>query len=81
VSPASTTTYTITNLTDNNCTAQAGDMTGGATVTVNPAATVDAGPDQYNTCIWFPTITLAGSYAGAASSATWTTTRQRHLHE
>ncbi|MEI6679114.1 MAG: lectin-like protein [Mariniphaga sp.] len=34
--PASTKTYTVTALTDANCTAQAGDLTGSAVLTVNP---------------------------------------------
>src|SRR5262249_55968156 len=39
VGPASTTTYTVTALNDANCTAQAGDLTGNATVVVNPRPT------------------------------------------
>src|SRR2546427_12985968 len=36
VTPTGTTTYTVTNLVDVNCTAQPGDLTGSAIVTVNP---------------------------------------------
>ncbi|PWU15412.1 MAG: hypothetical protein C5B50_15495 [Verrucomicrobia bacterium] len=39
VSPSATTTYAVTNLTDANCTAQAGDLTGNAVVTVNARPT------------------------------------------
>src|SRR6185369_4985768 len=39
VSPSSTTTYTVTALTDANCTAQAGDRTGSAAVTVRARPT------------------------------------------
>src|SRR6185295_4518696 len=39
-------------------------------VFINPAATVNAGPDQ-NTCAVIAPIQLAGSMGGAAASATW----------
>jgi PA14 domain len=47
VSPSTTTTYTVTALTDASCTAQAGDLTGSAVVTVNPIpAAPTAGSDS-----------------------------------
>ena len=39
VSPSATTTYTVTNLTDANCTAQAADQTGSTVVTVSARPT------------------------------------------
>src|SRR5439155_12531176 len=41
-----------------------------ATLTVSPAATVNAGADQ-TVCASSPDVTLAGSFGGGASSATW----------
>ncbi len=40
VSPTATTVYTITNLSDGNCTALSGDMTGTVTVSVNVTSSV-----------------------------------------
>ncbi|MCX6915827.1 MAG: hypothetical protein NT167_22735, partial [Verrucomicrobia bacterium] len=39
-------------------------------VTINPAAQVNAGPNQ-TVCSSSPTVTLAGSFGGGATSATW----------
>ena len=39
VSPTTTTTYMVTSLTDDNCAADAADMTGSVTVTVQPTPT------------------------------------------
>lgn len=47
VTPGSTTTYTIATLSDTNCTALVADLTGSATITINPATTT-------------PTITAGG---------------------
>src|SRR5206468_2666638 len=40
-------------------------------ITINPAATVNAGVDQ-TVCASSPNVTLAGTIGGAATSATWT---------
>ena len=44
VSPSANTTYTVTSLTDANCAAQAGDMTGSAVITVNYAPSISVQP-------------------------------------
>ena len=65
-SPASTTTYSVT-VTDGLGSTS---LPASVTVTVDAAATVSAGPNQ-TVCYDSPTVTLAGSIGGAASSATW----------
>ena len=62
--PTATTTYTVTGTSAAGCTA-----TDAVQVTVNPVATVNAGPDQ--TICSGSTATLAGSFGGGATSATW----------
>ena len=59
ISPSTTTTYTVTNLTDAKCTAQAGDLTGSAVVTVNPLPAVS--------------VNSATNCAGASATLTATT--------
>jgi gliding motility-associated-like protein len=63
-SPTVTTTYTVSGTTSAGCS---GTTT--TTVTVNPVATVNAGPDQA-VCAG-GSATLAGSFGGSATSATW----------
>ena len=64
---AGTVTLTLTtNDPTGPCTAASDTMT----ITINPAATVNAGPDQ-TVCASSPTVTLAGSFGGSATSATW----------
>jgi hypothetical protein len=64
-SPATTTTYTVTSLTDNNtCGALAGDITGSAVITVNPRPTSVLSGGGVTTCNGTPvnlTVTLTGT--------------------
>ena len=62
--PTATTTYTVTGTNAAGCTAS-----DAVQVTVNPVATVNAGTDQ--TICAGSTATLAGSFGGGATSATW----------
>ena len=62
------TTITITNLASGSCS-NAISTNNSAVITVNPAATANAGSPQ--TVCAGGTITLAGSIGGGASSATW----------
>ena len=66
ISTAGAGTYTLTT-TVNGCTS----LPGTTSVVVNPAAIVDAGPNQ-SSCNG-AVITLAGTIGGGASSSTWTT--------
>ncbi|WP_281231469.1 T9SS sorting signal type C domain-containing protein [Flavobacterium gelatinilyticum] len=50
VSPASTRTYTITALSDANCTAQAVNMTGNAAITVSTSPTITTQPQPVSIC-------------------------------
>jgi gliding motility-associated-like protein len=64
VSPTTTTSYTVQGA---NATGCPGIAT--STVTVNPPATANAGPNQ--TVCAGQSVTLAGSFGGSATSATW----------
>ncbi len=58
-------TVTLTLTTTGPCAT----LTDNVTITINPAATVNAGPDQ--TICAGNTVTLAGSIGGSATGATW----------
>ncbi|MBK8699652.1 MAG: choice-of-anchor J domain-containing protein [Saprospiraceae bacterium] len=57
-------------LTTNNPAGQCGPAVDSMVITIQRAATVNAGPDQM-ICSNSPVITLAGSIGGSASSANW----------
>ena len=50
VSPSAMTTYTVTALSDANCTAQAGDLTGSAVVSLNVAPSISTQPANQAVC-------------------------------
>src|SRR5439155_3253920 len=62
-------TVTLTLTTDDPAGA-CGAVSDSMVITINPSATVKAGPGQ-TVCASSPAVTLAGSFGGAASSATW----------
>jgi hypothetical protein len=62
-------TVTLT-LTTNNPTGPCPAVNDNVTITINPEATVEAGPAQ--TICSDESATLAGSFAGGATSASWT---------
>ncbi len=57
-------------LTTNDPAGPCGTASDQMVITINPAATVNAGPDQ-GACASNPTVALAGSFGGSASSASW----------
>jgi len=69
VSPTSTTTYYVETVSNTDPTCVSTTRTP-VTVTVNPQATANAGPNQ--TICAGSTVTLAGTIGGSATSATWT---------
>src|SRR4029450_12414145 len=62
-------TVTLT-LTTNDPAGPCGAVSDQMVITINPAATVNAGTDQ-TVCASSPNVTLAGSRGGSATSATW----------
>jgi hypothetical protein len=68
VSPTSTTTYTVTALTDAGCTAQSGDRTGSAVVTVNAAPGITTQP-QSQTVAQGANVTFSVTATGTAPLA------------
>ncbi|MEM9836271.1 MAG: hypothetical protein AAF828_07200, partial [Bacteroidota bacterium] len=66
-----TTNYRLVTTNDTDCAARTCvDTSNCVTITVFPEATVEAGANQ-EACDDNTTVTLAGSFGGAASSATW----------
>ena len=70
VSPNSTTTYTVTALTDANCTAQGGDLTGSALITVNAAPPITANPSSRAVCA-ASTAAFSVTATGAGLTYQW----------
>ena len=70
VSPSSTTVYTISTLTNGSCVSIAGDKTGSATVTVNPApsATISYTGSPYCSGAGTATVTRTGTAGGTYTS-------------
>ena len=62
-------TVTLT-LTTNDPAGPCGSANDAMTITINPAATANAGADQ-SVCATSPNVTLAGSVGGGATSGTW----------
>jgi hypothetical protein len=70
VSPSITTTYTVTNLTDANCTALTSDRTGSALVTVNPAPSQPSAATYYTGPLFYWTTGPSSSTASLTLTAT-----------
>jgi hypothetical protein len=64
-----TSTYSLVSVAYDDDPACSQTATGSATVTVNPLATVDAGPDQ--TICEGSTVSLTGTLGGGASTGSW----------
>ena len=75
VNPSSNKTYTITSVTDVNCT---NSGAGSAVITVTSPATADAGPATASICQG-STYSLSGASASNYSSVAWTTNGQGHF--
>lgn len=64
------TTYTIVALSDANCSAEAGDLTGSALITVNPSPTVARVDNRLQT-VCNGATTLAVNFEGVATHYAW----------
>ena len=66
---AGSVTLTLTSAASTGPCAQVSDQ---MTIFIRPAATVNAGADQFACAVSVPLLQLAGSIGGSATSATWT---------
>src|SRR5204863_505090 len=62
-------TVTLT-LTTDDPSGPCGPASDSVIITINPVATLNAGPDQ-TVCVDRPATTLAGSFGGSAAGVTW----------
>src|SRR6266446_5546931 len=70
VSPSANTTYTLTALSDANCTAQTGDRTASAVVTVNTPPSITSSPSNRTVCSGSST-TFAVTASGTSPTYQW----------
>ncbi|MFT3680741.1 MAG: Ig-like domain-containing protein [Ferruginibacter sp.] len=71
VNPASNTTYTITSLTDMNCTATAPDLTGSTIVTVNTPVSINTQPAITQTACSGGSVSFTVAATGSGLTYQW----------